>query len=78
MHIITFKAPENLLAKLAHVAEETERSRGYLIRKAIERYLAELEEDAEDMRIAMQRLAKDNPKKRVRLEALERKYGLDD
>jgi RHH-type transcriptional regulator, rel operon repressor / antitoxin RelB len=78
MQTVTFKAPENLLAELETIAESMERSRGYLIRKALEHYLHELAEDAQDLEIGLARLKKDQPKKRVSLETLERKHGLAD
>lgn len=76
METLTFKASPELLQHLEIVAEKQERSKGFLVRKAVEFYLAELEQDEEDARIAMQRLRADNPKERVSLEALEKRHGL--
>ncbi len=43
---------KNLLAKLDQLAEATERNRSWLLNKAVEAYL----EDLEDLQIAKQRL----------------------
>lgn len=76
METLTFKAPPELLAKLEAIAAKEERSKGFLVRKAVEAYLAELEEDAEDYRIAMERLKK---KERTwTMEEVEAKLGLAD
>lgn len=76
METLTFKASPDLLAHLETVAAKQERSKGFLVRKAVEFYLAELEQDEEDMRIALARLRSDKPKQRVSLEVLEKKHGL--
>ena len=57
MQTITFKMPETLLEKLELYAERQERSKSFLIRKAIEAFVSEMEEDEADYREARQRLS---------------------
>ena len=59
---------EDLLEKLDAVAEETERNRSWLIGKAVESYLEELE----DLRIAKERLKED----RLSPSALRKEIGV--
>lgn len=59
---------EDLLEKLDAVAEETERNRSWLISKAVEVYLEELE----DLKIAKDRLQDD----RLTSAALRKEIGL--
>ena len=56
MHTLTFKAPDELLAKLDKFAAQEERSKSYIIRKAVEAYLLEMEEDDADYKLAMERV----------------------
>ena len=49
---ISLRLPENIHDQLEEIAGDTERSKSYLIRKAIERYL----EEYADYRIALDRL----------------------
>ncbi|MBN2856841.1 MAG: ribbon-helix-helix protein, CopG family [Candidatus Delongbacteria bacterium] len=49
---VTVRLPDNLANALDEVAKITERSRSFLIKKAIETYL----EDQADMQIALDRL----------------------
>lgn len=78
MQNITFKAPEDVLLRLSTFAKAQDRSRGYLIRKAIDAYLEELEEEAEDLRIATERLHNYDPSKNISLKDIGQKYGLAD
>lgn len=78
MDTITFKADEKLHKRLAAIAKKQERSKGFILRKMLEEYLVELEEDEEDYRDAVERLKNDDPSKWVSLDEIERKYGLDD
>jgi RHH-type rel operon transcriptional repressor/antitoxin RelB len=41
MHTLSFQIQEPLLAELESLAKKTERSRSYLVRKAVEIYLEE-------------------------------------
>ncbi len=78
MQNITFKAPEDVLLRLGAFAKAQDRSRGYLIRKAIDAYLEELEEEAEDLRIAAERLQNYDPSQNISLKDIGQKYGLAD
>jgi predicted DNA-binding protein len=49
---ISLRLPEDIHDQLEEISEDTERSKSYLIRKAIERYL----EEYADYRIAIDRL----------------------
>lgn len=50
--VISIRLPENLSKKLENIAKSTERSKSYLIRKAIEQYL----EEYADYLVALERL----------------------
>lgn len=52
MNTVTVRLPQELAAALDEVAKITERSRSFLIKKAIETYL----EDQADLQIALDRL----------------------
>ncbi len=76
MQTVTFKAPKALLKKVEKIANLQERSKSHLIRKAIEAYLRELEEDEADYRIALERL--NDPKAEyIPWEVVEKQLGLD-
>lgn len=49
---VSIRLPEELAAELAELAKDSERSRSFLIQKAIEAYL----EDQADLQISMDRL----------------------
>ena len=49
---ISIRVPDELAAKLSEIAKETERSKSFLIKKALEAYLAELA----DYQVAYDRL----------------------
>ena len=49
---ISLRLPESVHEQLEEIAKDTDRSKSYLIRKAIERYL----EEYADYRIALERL----------------------
>lgn len=78
MQTITFEASETLIDQLEHIAEKLERSRGYLIREALEGYVADMKAEEEDALISMKRLSEDNRAQHISLEQLEKKYGLED
>jgi RHH-type rel operon transcriptional repressor/antitoxin RelB len=50
--LISLRLPENIVSQLEAVADNTDRSRSYLIKKAIEKYL----EEYADYQIALDRL----------------------
>ena len=49
---ISIRIPEHLAKRLDSIAEETERSRSFVLQKALEAYL----EDHADLQVAMDRL----------------------
>jgi RHH-type rel operon transcriptional repressor/antitoxin RelB len=49
---ISIRIPDELAARLAEIAEETERSKSFHIQKALESYLSELA----DLQVALDRL----------------------
>ncbi|MFM9889942.1 MAG: ribbon-helix-helix protein, CopG family [Rickettsiales bacterium] len=56
MQTVTFKAPAALIKKLEKYARSEERSKSHLVRKAVEAFVREMEEDAADYKLAMKRL----------------------
>ena len=76
-HNISFQASPELYAKLEKFAALEDRPKSYLLRKALEEYLMDMEEDDEDRKEAMYRLA--NPEgPNIPWEEVKRKYGLED
>lgn len=75
MHTLTFKLPEELNAKLDYYAKLDERPKSYLIRKAIEEFILDMEEDEEDYKAAMEVLAKNEPS--VPWKNVRKELGLD-
>lgn len=49
---VSIRLPDDLAARLSDVASETERSRSFIVQKALENYLAEYA----DLQIALDRL----------------------
>ena len=49
---ISIRIPDELAAKLAEIAQETERSKSFHVQKALEAYLAEVA----DLQVALDRL----------------------
>jgi predicted DNA-binding protein len=77
MHNISFQASKELYEKLEKFAALEDRPKSYLLRKALEEYLMDMEEDDEDRKEAMHRLA--NPEgPNIPWEEVKRKYGLED
>jgi predicted transcriptional regulator len=58
MSTITARIPDELNNALTEVAKQTERSRSYIILKAIQNYVLELQEDIEDIRDADEAIAR--------------------
>ena len=73
MHTMSFQAPEELYKRLQACAEGLDRSKGYLIRAALEEYL----EDIEDLAEAKKYKETYNPAENVPFEDIKRKYDLD-
>jgi predicted transcriptional regulator len=76
MSTITARISDELDKALTEVAKSTERSKSFIISKAIQNYVLELQEDIEDYKDAMEILAQNNPT--YTLEEIEKKYGLED
>lgn len=76
MSTITARISDELDKALTEVAKLTERSKSFLISKAIQNYVLELQEDIEDYKDAIEILAQNNPT--YTLEEIEKKYGLED
>lgn len=76
MATLNVRIPDDLNDSLVKSAQYLDRPKGYLVRKAIEEYLLELQEDIEDYNDAERILAQNNP--RYSLEEIERKYDLAD
>lgn len=70
--MLNVRLPENLEARLAHLADSTGRSKSYYVRQAVQNFL----DAEEDYFLAINRLEKQNP--RLSLEELEKKLGLED
>lgn len=68
---VSVRLPEELAAELAELARETERSRSFLIQKALEAYL----EDQADLQISMDRLH-DPTDPIVSIDEMESEIGL--
>lgn len=76
MDTLTFKLPAELNAKLEHFAKLDDRPKSYLIRKAVEEFLLEMEEDEADRKAGMAALA--NPGgPSIPWEEVIKKYGLE-
>ncbi len=69
--MLAVRLPKELEERLEQLAKETNRSKSYYVRKAIEEFL----EDEADYILAIERLQKNNP--RISLEDLEKQLGLD-
>ena len=61
MAALNVRIPDELSNVLTKSAEYLDRSKGYLVRKALEAYLQELQEDIEDYNDAVEILAQNNP-----------------
>lgn len=70
--MIAVRLPENIEKKLEQLAEKTNRTKSYYIRKAIEEYL----EDEFDYLLTLERLQSNNP--RISLAEMEKRLGLAD
>lgn len=74
MSVITARISDDLNKALTSVAKKSERSKSFIISKAIQNYVLELQEDIEDYNDAIAILAKDNT--RVSWEEVQRYCGL--
>jgi predicted transcriptional regulator len=55
MTTITARIDDKLIEKLTLIAEKTERSKSYLIRKAIENFIIDSQEELNDIQISLSR-----------------------
>jgi RHH-type transcriptional regulator, rel operon repressor / antitoxin RelB len=76
MVALNVRISDELSNVLAKSAEYLDRPKGYLVRKALEAYLQELQEDIEDYNDAVEALKDDSPT--ISLEEIIRKSGLAD
>lgn len=73
MQTLSFQAPEEMSEKLEFFAKEFDRSKGYLIRQALEEYL----EEVEDYLKAKSYKDKYNQEENISFDDMKRKYNLD-
>jgi hypothetical protein len=74
MSVITARISDDLDKALTAVAKSTERSKSFIVSKAIQNYVLELQEDIEDYNDAIEILARNEP--RVSWEEVQRNCGL--
>ena len=74
MATLNVRIPDDLNETLIKSAKYLDRAKGYLVRKALEEYLLELQEDIEDYNDAVEILAQNNPS--VSWEEVQRNCGL--
>lgn len=73
METLSFQAPEEMKARLEFFSKEFDRSKGYLIRQALETYFEEVDDYLE----AKAYKSSYNPKENISFEEIKRKYNLD-
>lgn len=71
-HILAVRLPNYLEDKLENLSKETNRSKSFYIKKALEQFL----EDREDYLLAVARLEENNL--RIAYEKVRKELGLDD
>lgn len=76
MSTITARIPDDLNLALTKVAKLTERSKNHIIYKAIQNYVAEIQEDIEDYNEAIEALKDNSPP--IPFEEVIRKLGIED
>lgn len=75
MSVITARIPDTLNKALTEVAKSMERPKSFIVLKAIQNYVLELQEDIEDYNDAMKILAENN--KSISWEEVMRDCGLE-
>jgi predicted transcriptional regulator len=75
MSVITARIPDTLNKALAEVAKVMERPKSFIVLKAIQNYVLELQEDIEDYNDAMKILAENNES--ISWEEVMRDCGLE-
>lgn len=76
MSVITARIPDTLNKALTEVAKSMERPKSFIVLKAIQNYVLELQEDIEDYNDAIEILARNEPT--VSWEEVMRNCGLED
>ncbi len=76
MSTITARIPDSLDKALTEVAKSTERSKSFIVLKAIQNYVLELQEDIEDYNDAIKISAQNEPT--VNLETVIKELGFTD
>ncbi len=76
MAALNVRIPDELSNVLTKSAKYLDRPKGYLVRKALEAYLQELQEDIEDYNDAVEALKDDGPT--FTLEEVMQEFGLQD
>jgi predicted DNA-binding protein len=76
MTVLSIRISDELNNSLVKSAEYLDRKKGYLVRKALETYLQELQEDIEDYNDAVEALKDDSPT--FTLEEVIQEFGLQD
>ena len=71
MFTVTTKIPDNINKELTDLANETKRSKGYIVQRAIESYI----EEKADILIALSRIERGETT--ISLDEIEEKYGLE-
>ena len=74
MSVVTARISDELNTTLFTIAKKIERPKSYIVAKAIEAYVQELQEDIEDYNDAIEILAQNN--KTIPWEEVQRKHGL--
>ena len=74
--MVTARLSDELNNLLVATAKSMERSKSYIVSKAVERYLIEAQEDIEDIKAALEALEDDSPT--IPWEEVKKKYGLED
>jgi predicted transcriptional regulator len=77
MDTVSFKLSPELNAKLEYFAALDERPKSYLIRKAVEDFIADMEEDEADYKAAMEVLNDPSEGPAVPWEEVRKELGLD-
>jgi RHH-type rel operon transcriptional repressor/antitoxin RelB len=72
MTVITTRIPDELDGVLSNIAKELDRSKGYIIRKAIENYI----EEKADLLLALSRI--ERGEETISLAEIKDRYGLED
>jgi predicted DNA-binding protein len=76
MAALNVRIPDDLNETLIKSAKYLDRAKGYLVRKALEEYLLELQEDIEDYNDAVEISAQNNP--RYSLEEVMKELEFDE